>query len=68
MTRIAFAASALLLWAACNSAPQPVSQAATGSLEYDGLTSLNDRCPVRGDPLNAAVEPVYVNGRPLGFC
>lgn len=33
-----------------------------------GLTSLNDRCPVSGTPLNAAIEPVYVNGRPIGFC
>ena len=33
-----------------------------------GLVSLNDRCPVMNDRLSDAVEPLYVNGRPLGFC
>lgn len=34
----------------------------------DGLISLNDRCPVRRVPLNLRMPPVYVNGRPVGFC
>jgi len=34
----------------------------------DGLVSLNDRCPVRLVPLNLRMPPVYVNGRPVGFC
>ena len=34
----------------------------------DGLVSLNDRCPVRKGPLNLRMPPVYVNGRPVGFC
>ncbi len=32
------------------------------------LASLNDRCPVTRSPLNTAIEPLYVNGRPIGFC
>lgn len=34
----------------------------------DGQVSLNDRCPVRKGPLNLRMPPVYVNGRPVGFC
>lgn len=34
----------------------------------DGLVSLNDRCPVRKAKLNLKMPPVYVNGRPVGFC
>ena len=34
----------------------------------DSLISLNDRCIVRGGTLNPAYKPVYVNGRPIGFC
>lgn len=34
----------------------------------DSLISLNDRCPIRQNKLNRAIEPVYVNGRPVGFC
>ena len=33
-----------------------------------GLASLNDRCPVSGTPLSPDIEPLYVNGRPIGFC
>ena len=34
----------------------------------DGQVSLNDRCPVRKVRLNLLLEPLYVNGRPIGFC
>lgn len=34
----------------------------------DGRVSLNDRCPVRKVKLNRRMPPVYVNGRPVGFC
>jgi hypothetical protein len=34
----------------------------------DGDLSLNDRCPVRRNKLNLRMPPVYVNGRPIGFC
>ena len=34
----------------------------------DSLLSLNDRCAVRQGSLNPTYAPVYVNGRPIGFC
>ena len=34
----------------------------------DSLLSLNDRCMVRGGTLNSVFRPVYINGRPVGFC
>lgn len=34
----------------------------------DGLVSLNDRCMVRHLELNPKMPPVYVSGRPVGFC
>ena len=34
----------------------------------DSLVSLNDRCIVRQGALNAIYKPVYVNGKPIGFC
>ena len=32
------------------------------------LVSLNERCPNTQARLNPAIEPIYVNGRPIGFC
>ena len=34
----------------------------------DSLVSLNDRCAVRQGKLSTTYAPVYVNGRPIGFC
>jgi len=34
----------------------------------DGSVSINDRCPVRRVRLNPRLDPLYVNGLPLGFC
>jgi hypothetical protein len=35
----------------------------------DGQVSANDACAVRLDSkLNPKIPPVYVNGRPIGFC
>ncbi|MBK8229437.1 MAG: hypothetical protein IPK72_02380 [Candidatus Eisenbacteria bacterium] len=34
----------------------------------DGSVSLNDQCPVRRAKLNRKMPPVYINGRPIGFC
>jgi hypothetical protein len=34
----------------------------------DGTVCANDRCPVRKVKLNRRLEPLYVNGRPIGFC
>ena len=31
-------------------------------------TSWNDRCPVSRTKLNRRMDPVYINGRPIGFC
>ena len=33
-----------------------------------GLVTENDRCAVRKVKLNVKMPPVYVNGRPIGFC
>ena len=40
------------------------------ALEYpdSGLVSLNGWCSNTGFPLNLDIEPVYVNGSPIGFC
>jgi len=35
---------------------------------YDSVLSVNDRCPVKGGPLNKNVRPMYVNRQPVGFC
>ncbi len=34
----------------------------------DGDVSANDRCPVKRNRLNRALDPVMVNGEPVGFC
>ena len=34
----------------------------------DSQVSMNDRCPVRQGKLSTTYKPVYVNGRPIGFC
>ena len=34
----------------------------------NGWLSLNDRCPVRKVQLNRRLIPLFVNGRPVGFC
>ena len=63
----------LILLPAAGRAAQVASYEA-GSPEHplirypDGELSLNDRCPVRRNKLNLRMPPVYVNGRPIGFC
>ena len=35
----------------------------------DGQVSVNDSCAIRVDNrLNPRIPPMYVNGRPIGFC
>jgi hypothetical protein len=34
----------------------------------NGETTINDRCPVRKSALNPRLSPLFVNGKPLGFC
>ena len=47
----------------------PTSDLEHPKIKYeDSLVSLNDRCPVRHGKLNPTYVPVYVNGRPVGFC
>ncbi|HSQ59969.1 MAG TPA: hypothetical protein VLT84_06010 [Acidobacteriota bacterium] len=36
--------------------------------DADAILSLNDRCAVRQGSLNPTYAPVYVNGKPIGFC
>jgi hypothetical protein len=47
--------------------PQP--DLAHPKIQYaDSTVSMNDHCPVRHGKLNTGYKPVYVNGRPIGFC
>ncbi|HEX7878419.1 MAG TPA: hypothetical protein VF720_03365 [Candidatus Eisenbacteria bacterium] len=34
----------------------------------DGSVSVNDRCAVRMTKLSRSMRPIYVNGKPIGFC
>ena len=67
--------------ASCQSEPDPVVLVADHPIAFvdttlefpyvqfaDGQVSLNDRCPVRRVKLNRRMPPIYVNGRPVGFC
>jgi hypothetical protein len=69
------AAAALLFALAAGMSPKALGRAVPGRepgyhlVKYaDSLVSLNDRCMVRSSRLNTHVRPVYVSGRPLGFC
>ena len=53
----------------------PLGEYVTPDAEYSpvqywdrGEISLNEYCPVTGSPLSTEIEPLYVNGRPIGFC
>jgi len=47
----------------------PTEDPAHPRIRYaDSLVSLNDRCAVRQGKLSTTYAPVYVNGRPIGFC
>jgi hypothetical protein len=47
----------------------PTSDPKYPKIKYaDSLMSLNDRCAVARNKLNVKVRPVYVNGKPVGFC
>ena len=58
---------------ACD-APPPHAYVAGDPEDYprlrfeDGSVSSTDRCPVLGNKLNPGLDPLYVNGRPVGFC
>ncbi len=34
----------------------------------DSTITINNQCPVRRGALDPTYRPVYVNGRPVGFC
>ena len=34
----------------------------------DGTMTINDFCPVLQRPLGPVKSPIFVNGRPVGFC
>jgi hypothetical protein len=34
----------------------------------DGTMTINDFCPVLQRPLGPVKSPIFVNGRPMGFC
>ncbi len=64
-----------LLSIACGSGEPPLGafedpEAPFSRVRYSerDLVSLNDHCPLTGTRLNLAIPPVYVNGRPIGFC
>lgn len=46
------------------------SEAALPRVRYlDGQVSLNESCAIRrGNKLSRKIPPIYVNGRPIGFC
>ena len=79
--RVRFVTVALLLLAGCGGSrparliasatmPAYVDPAAESpQIRYDdGQVSLDDHCPIRKHKLNLKMPPVYVNGRPVGFC
>ncbi|HET7904482.1 MAG TPA: hypothetical protein VFM17_07975 [Candidatus Eisenbacteria bacterium] len=69
--RAGIAALAVLTLAGIAGAQElvPTGDPAHPRVRYsDSLISLNDRCAVRQGGLNPTYAPVYVNGRPIGFC
>ena len=65
--------TALLVLAGCSPEPlgvleNPESEFSAVRYKDRNLVSLNTRCPVTDDPLSTVIEPVYANGRPIGFC
>ena len=60
----------IVLMAACGGTSIPNEDVEYSTMQYSdtGLVSLNQRCPNTGMPLSSDIEPLYVNGRPIGFC
>lgn len=46
----------------------PVEGGDTYRLRFGSTLSLNDKCPVAKRGLNPRMRPVWVNGKPIGFC
>ena len=54
---------------------EPLGEYVAAEDEYSAVqywdrdeVSLNDHCPNTGTRLATVIEPLYVNGRPIGFC
>lgn len=64
------AAAAVAATAWLTPPPKPLAPVETHpAIDYGGgRVTLNDRCPVRKVRLNVAMEPLWVNGHPVGFC
>ena len=66
------ALSAMLAAAGCDNPPH--AYVANDPVEFprlklqNGSVSRNDRCPVLKNKLSRGFDPLYVNGRPVGFC
>ena len=69
-----FAFLALVVSVLGCSEPPPYEYVAGEDPEFPRLrvadreVSVNDRCPVTLSRLNRRIDPVYVNGRAIGFC
>jgi hypothetical protein len=63
---------ALLTLTACSEPPHDYvagdSEEFPRILFADADVSANDRCPVKKNKLNRSMDPVFVNGEPVGFC
>ena len=47
----------------------PTRDKAHWRIKYpDSMVSINDRCAVKEGALSTGIRPVYVNGKPVGFC
>ena len=72
ITCSALALAAVLGLSACGSPPHAYVANDPETLPrvkfQNGSVSRNDRCPVRKNKLNRGFDPLYVNGRPVGFC
>jgi hypothetical protein len=62
---------AMTIAASAFAAPEkiPVGETERHHIRYDdGTLTINDFCPVLQRPLGPVKSPVFVNGRPVGFC
>ena len=71
-TRWILAAAAALALAVPGASAQekvPVPGSDRYRIRYaDGTVTINDWCPVAKRALGRSQTPIYVNGRPVGFC
>lgn len=59
----------LTAWACSGPRYVPGEDPELPRVEYaEAVVSANDRCPVKKNKLNRRMPPLFVNGRPIGFC